>query len=98
MTSDTPYDIRKDHGEHNAHRSLTSWFTALLFLVGITALAVAGYLYWTAKPTPPPQSSLAVEDAERVFEGTIVGKHYDLEFRIVNSSAEPRRVVGSRFT
>jgi hypothetical protein len=69
---------------------------ALLFtLAGLLALSVAGYLYFASRDNGP---ALRVENPERVFEGVVVGKKYEVEFRIFNDGAQPRRVVGSEFT
>jgi hypothetical protein len=70
--------------------------SAALLLLGLGALSVAGYFYWARGNVVEP--GLSVEKPERVFDSAVVNEHYEVEFRVVNRAAEPRKVIGSELS
>ncbi len=80
-------------------KGLRGYLLPILFLLlGLGALAVAGYLYVYCSHSPAAGPRLVVDEPDRVFDGAVVKHRYDLEFRIVNRSDKVRRVIGSEFT
>src|SRR5690349_18819691 len=70
------------------------WLAIAFTLLGVAALGVAGYLYWTQTHQPePPKPAVTIEDVERSLESVVVGRH-EVEYHIRNDALASRRVIG----
>ncbi len=72
------------------YRLLTILFAA----TALTAAGAAGYLYF--QPLDGPR--LVVEKPERVLTDMVVGRDYEIDFRVVNSTSQTLHVVGGGFS
>jgi hypothetical protein len=67
----------------------------VLGLIGLAGLAAAAYLH-LPRPTLD-HSAVEVEAPQPVLDKLVVGREYDVEFRLHNRSGHPLRVVGSLY-
>jgi hypothetical protein len=74
---------------------IRSHFAVAFGLIGLAALAAAGYFFFP--PSPADVSAIVLEEPERELGKLVLGRDYEVEYRVYNRSGHSLRVVGSLY-